>query len=167
MTLAQWIVLAIALLRAAELVHSERNARRLLSMGGQAVGDRHYPAIVGLHALWLLALWWAGRTLPAPDWLLFGLFVLLKLGRLWVIATLGRFWTTRIITLPGAPLVRSGPYRWVRHPNYLIVALEVPLLLYAFDAPALAVLFGSANILLLVHRIRVEEDALRSRRAAA
>ena len=167
MTLPQWIVLAIALMRAGELIHAERNARRLLAIGGHTVGDRHYPAVIGLHAAWLLALWWVGRTLPAPDWLLFGLFVLLELTRLWVIATLGRFWTTRIVTLPEAPLVRSGPYRWLRHPNYLIVALEVPLLLYAFAAPGLAVLFGAANILLLAHRIRVEEGALHPRRAEA
>jgi methyltransferase len=92
---------------------------------------------------------------------------LLEAARLWVVATLGRFWTTRIITLPGAPLVRKGPYKWARHPNYLIVALEIPLLLYAFDAPGLAVLFGAANILLLAYRIRVEEDALRARRLAS
>ena len=165
MTLPQWIVVAVTLLRIGELIHAELNARRLLAAGGHAVGDRHYPAIVGFHALWLLALWWAGRTLSEPDWLLFGFFTMLELGRLWVIATLGRFWTTRIITLPGAPLLKSGPYRWMRHPNYLIVALEVPLLLYAFGAPGLAALFGAANILLLSLRIRVEEDALRPRRA--
>lgn len=165
MTLPQWIVVAIALARVLELIHAHRNARRLLAEGGQAFGDRHYPAIVGLHAGWLAALWWAGRDISEPDWLLFGLFVLLELGRLWVIATLGRFWTTRIITLPEAPLVRDGPYRWVRHPNYLIVALEIPVLLFAYAAPGLAVLFGAANILLLAHRIRVEEDALRHRRS--
>jgi len=166
-TLPQWIVLAIALLRAGELIHAERNARRLLAMGGHAPGDRHYPAIVGLHAAWLVTLWWAGRTLLEPDWLLFGFFVVLELARLWIIVTLGRFWTTRIITVPGAPLVQSGPYRWMRHPNYLVVALEIPLLLYAFSVPGLAVLFGAANILLLAHRIQVEEDALRPRRGVA
>jgi methyltransferase len=166
-TLPQWIVVALALMRAGELVHAGRNARRLLAEGGQSVGDGHYPFIVALHASWLGVLWWIGRRLPQPDWLLFGLFVLLELARLWVVATLGRFWTTRIITVPGAPLVRNGPYKWVRHPNYLIVALEVPLLLYAFNAPALAVLFGATNILLLAYRIRVEEDALRARRVAS
>ncbi len=167
MTLPQWIALAIALLRAAELIHSHRNARRLLAMGGQAFGDRHYPAIVGLHAGWLIALWWTGGLISQPDWLLFAFFVLLEAARFWVIATLGRFWTTRVITVPGAPLVRSGPFQWVRHPNYLIVALEVPLLLFAFAAPGLAALFGAGNILLLAHRIRVEEDALRPRRSPA
>jgi methyltransferase len=164
-TLPQWIVVALVLVRAGELIHAERNARRLLAAGGRSVGDGHYPAIIGLHASWLLTLWWVGRRLSEPDWLLFSLFVLLEAARLWVVATLGRFWTTRIITVPGMPLVRSGPYKWARHPNYLIVALEIPLLLYAFEAPGLAVVFGATNILLLAHRIRVEEDALRPRRA--
>jgi methyltransferase len=72
-----------------------------------------------------------------------------------------------VITVPGAPLVRKGPFRWVRHPNYLIVALQLPLLLFAYAAPGLAALFGAANILVLAHRIRVEEDALRPRRSLA
>jgi len=166
-TLPQWIIVALALMRAGELVHAGRNARRLLALGGHSVGDGHYPFIIALHASWLFTLWWIGRRLTQPDWLLFGLFVLLEAARLWVVATLGRFWTTRVITLPGAPLVRKGPYKWARHPNYLIVALEIPLLLYAFDATGLAVLFGAANILLLAYRIRVEEDALRARRLAS
>ncbi|HXV25486.1 MAG TPA: isoprenylcysteine carboxylmethyltransferase family protein [Alphaproteobacteria bacterium] len=165
MTLPQWIALTIAVLRAAELIYAHRNARRLLAMGGRTFGDRHYPAIVGLHAGWLVALLWTGGLIHQPDWLLFAFFVLLEAARFWVIATLGRFWTTRIVTVPGTPLVRSGPYGWVRHPNYLIVSLEVPLLLFAFAAPGLAVLFGAANILLLAHRIRVEDDALRVRRS--
>ena len=164
MTLPQWIVLALALMRISELAHASRNARRLLAAGGHAVGEGHYPFIIALHASWLGVLWWIGRELAEPDWLLFSLFGLLEAARLWVVATLGRFWTTRVITVPGAPLVRNGPYRWVRHPNYLIVALEIPLLLYAFDAPGFAVLFGAANILLLAHRIRVEEGVLRPRR---
>jgi methyltransferase len=166
-TLSQWIVLAIALLRGLELVHAHRNARRLLAMGGRAHGDGHYPVIVGLHVAWLAALWWAGGRLAEPDWLLFGLWVLLEGARLWVVATLGRFWTTRVITVPGAPLVRKGPFRWMRHPNYAAIALQLPLLLFAYGAPGLAVLFGAANILILAHRIRVEEDALRPRRSLA
>jgi methyltransferase len=163
-TLPQWIVLAIALLRGIELAHAHRNARRLLAEGGQAHGDRHYPVIVGLHVAWLIALWWAGRRISEPDWLL---FVLLEAARLWVVATLGRFWTTRVISVPDAPLVRKGPFRWMRHPNYAVVALQLPVLLFAYAAPGLAVLFGAANILILAHRIRVEEDALRPRRSLA
>ena len=167
MTLPQWIVVALAVFRGLELVHAHRNARRLLAEGGQAHGDGHYPVIVGLHVAWLAALAWAGRSIAEPDWLLFAGFVLLEAGRLWVVASLGRFWTTRVITLPGAPLVRKGPFRWMRHPNYAIIALQLPLLLFAFGAPAFAVLFGAAQILVLAHRIRVEEEALRPRRSLA
>ena len=167
MSVGQWIVAALALLRLMELVHAERNTRRLLAAGGHTVGDRHYPLIVGLHAAWLASLWWAARDVQYPDWALLGLFLALEFARLWVVASLGPYWTTRVVTLPGAPLVRKGPYRWLRHPNYLIVGLEIPLLPFALGAPRLAVVFGAANILLLAHRIRVEEDALRPRQASA
>jgi methyltransferase len=100
----------------------------------------------------------------APDPVLLGVFALLQCVRLWVIVSLGRFWTTRIVTLPGAPLVRRGPYRWFRHPNYLLVAVEIPLLPLAFGAWDLALLFGFANLVLLAYRIRAEEGVLAERR---
>jgi methyltransferase len=165
-TLLQGIVLALALLRLVELVHAERNTRRLKAAGGRTVGDGHYPLIILFHVAWLAVLWWLGGKADRPDWLPLATFGLLEALRLWVIVTLGRYWTTRIVTVPGAPLVAKGPYRWVRHPNYLILALEIPILLYAFGAPALAAIFGSVNILLLAHRLRVEEDALAPRRQA-
>ena len=167
MTLPQWIVVAIALARAAELVHAHRNARRLIAEGGKAYGDGHYPLIVGLHAAWLALLWWAGGRIAEPDWLLFAFFIVLEAARLWVVATHGRFWTTRVISLPTTPLIRGGPFRWIRHPNYLAIALQLPLLLYAYAAPGWAAILGAAHILLLAHRIRVEEEALRPRRSLA
>ena len=115
MTLPQWIVVAIALLHGLELVHAHRNARRLIAEGGRAYGDGHYPVIVGLHVVWLIALGWVGGRIAEPDWLLFAFWVLLEAARLWVVATLGRFWTTRVISVPDAPLVRRGPFRWLRH----------------------------------------------------
>jgi len=83
--------------------------------------------------------------------------------RVWVLATLGRYWTTRIITLPGAPLVRRGPYRWLRHPNYVVVAGEIAVLPLAFGAWQIAVVFSLANALVLWIRIRSEERALATR----
>jgi methyltransferase len=83
------------------------------------------------------------------------------------VATLGRFWTTRVISVPTTPLIRGGPFRWIRHPNYLAIALQLPLLLYAYAAPGWAAILGAAHILLLAHRIRVEEEALRPRRSLA
>ncbi len=96
-------------------------------------------------------------------WPLLAVFALLQAARLWVIASLGRYWTTRIITLPGAPIVRRGPYRWLRHPNYAIVAAEIAVLPLAFGAWPIAVVFSGLNALLLRHRIRLEEQALAPR----
>ena len=95
-----------------------------------------------------------------PRWPLLTLFMLLQSGRIWVIASLGRRWTTRLIVLRGAPLVTGGPYRWFRHPNYLIVAGEMAILPLAFDALAIAVGFSACNALLLLRRIRLEQAAL-------
>lgn len=162
-----WVVLAlVAVQRLAELAYAQRNTRRLLAEGAEESGAGHYPLIVGLHALWLLSL---AVLVPAdqpPHWGLLGLFALLQILRLWVIASLGRFWTTRVITLPDAPLVHRGPYRWFRHPNYLIVAAEILVLPLAFGAWWIAVLFSLANAALLVLRVRVEERALAPRRPA-
>ncbi len=88
------------------------------------------------------------------------MFGLLQLVRLWVIASLGPHWTTRVIVQPGAPLVTRGPYRFLRHPNYAVVALEIPVLPLAFGAWRIALGFGLVNLALLAHRIRVEDRAL-------
>lgn len=162
---AQWIVVAVACLRTAELAYARRNEGRLRAAGGIEHGARHYPLFVALHAAWLLALFVLVPAGIAPNPWLIGMFVLLQAGRIWVIATLGRFWTTRIITVPNAPLVRRGPYRLCRHPNYLVVALELAVLPLAFGAWAIAVVFAVLNAALLWHRIRVEEAALAPREA--
>src|SRR3546814_15982307 len=107
-----WIVLAlVAAQRLAELAYARRNTRRLLAEGAAESGAAHYPLLVGLHALWLLSL---AIFVPAdrqPDWGLLALFAVLQLLRLWVLASLGRFWTTRVITLPGPPRVRPAERR--------------------------------------------------------
>jgi methyltransferase len=89
----------------------------------------------------------------------------LQAARLWVLASLGRFWTTRIVILPGAPLVRRGPYRYLRHPNYLVVAAEIAVLPLVFGAWGIALVFSLLNLVLLIQRIRVEDAALAPRRA--
>jgi len=150
----------VAAQRLAELVLARRNAARLRARGGVESGHGHYPLFMGLHAAWLGAI--AG-TLPADSavsWPLLGLYLALQPLRLWIIASLGGAWTTRIIVVPGARLSRRGPYRWLRHPNYALVALEIPLLPLALGAPWLALGFGVANLALLAWRIRVEEGAL-------
>lgn len=162
-----YIVLAlVALQRLAELAWSARNTRRLLARGAVEIGRRHYPLFVLLHASWLIAI---AVTVPAdtaPSWPLLGVFIVLQGLRIWVVATLGPWWTTRIITLPDAPLVRGGPFRLLKHPNYAVVAAEIAVLPLAFGAWQIAVIWSIANALLLRHRIRVEETALRPRRAA-
>ncbi len=160
MGLAQIVTLLVALQRLAELVYARRNARRLLAAGGVEHGTGHYPLMVALHAGWLVALFVLVPAQAPADLALLGLYGLLQLGRLWVIASLGGRWTTRVIVLPEAPLITRGPYRYVRHPNYLIVALEIPVLPLAFGAWQIALGFGLANLALLAQRIRIEERAL-------
>ncbi|MFN3946238.1 MAG: isoprenylcysteine carboxyl methyltransferase family protein [Allosphingosinicella sp.] len=154
------ILAFVTLQRLGELVLSRRNTRRLLAKGAQEHAPGHYPLIVLVHAGWLAALW---LLAPGRDvaWLPVALFVLLQLARLWVLATLGDRWTTRIIVLPGAPLVARGPYRLVRHPNYWIVAGEIALLPLAFGLVDIAILFSVLNAAVLFVRIRAEERALR------
>jgi methyltransferase len=161
----QWIVLIVAALRLAELVYAARNHRRLLAAGGREIGAGHYPLFVLLHGAWLLALFFLvpadAPVRPVP----LALYILLLAGRAWVILSLGRYWTTRIVTVPDAPLVRGGPYRLLRHPNYAIVVGEIAVLPLVFDAWAIAVVFSVLNAGLLWHRIRVEDAALADRRA--
>ena len=160
-----WLVVGlVALQRLAELVHARRNTRRLLAAGGREVGAGHYPALVALHVLWLLALVvWVPPDRP-PVWPLLGAFLLLQAARIWVLASLGGYWTTRVITLDSAPLSRKGPYRWMKHPNYALVALEIAILPLAFGAWEVALVFSLANGVLLRHRMRLENAALESRR---
>ena len=145
--------------RLAELMLSQRNTKRLLARGAYEVAPGHYPFLVTLHAAWLATLWFLGPGPPIEIVPLI-LFALLQLGRVWVIATLGERWTTRIIVLPGAPLVKTGPYRWVNHPNYLIVLGEIAVLPLVFGLPMVAILFSALNGLLLWVRIRCENQAL-------
>jgi methyltransferase len=155
-------VLILALVtaqRLAELWLSNRNTRRLLDQGAVEIGRGHYPLIVGVHVAWLAALWWLAPGRPI-NWPLLFVFVLLQLARLWVLATLGPRWTTRIIVLPGARLVRSGPYRYVDHPNYLIVALEIAVLPLVFGLAGVALVFSLLNAAVLSIRIRAENEAL-------
>lgn len=161
---AQWLVLAVAGLRLLELAYAGRNARRLLARGGREVGAGHYPLLVALHAAWLVAVFMAVPAATPPSVPLAGLFAALLAARLWTIASLGRYWTTRVITLPAEPLVRRGPYRFLRHPNYVIVAGEIAVLPLMFGAWRLALLFSIVNTALLWHRIRVEDRALAPRR---
>lgn len=160
MTGAALLLAFVTVQRLAELAWARRNETRLRAAGAVETGAAHYPLIVALHAAWLACCWLTGWNAPVqPLWL--ALFVVLQLCRVWVLATLGPRWTTRVFSLPGETLVRRGPYRFVRHPNYLVVALEIPVLPLALGRPDVAVAFGLANVALLAWRIRVEDRAIR------
>jgi methyltransferase len=154
-----WLVGFVAAQRLAELVFVARNTRRLMRAGGVEAGRADYPLIVSLHVAWLAGLAILGHAQPVNGWLL-AAFVLVEAGRAWVIVTLGRRWTIRVIVVPGETLVREGPYRLVRHPNYVIVALEIALVPLILGLPVFAVVFSLLNAAVLYRRIRVENAAL-------
>jgi methyltransferase len=154
-----WLIAFVALQRFAELGLAQWNTARLRGAGGVEFGGSHYPLIVALHVFWLLGLWMFGHVHRInPIW--FAIFILLQAGRLWVIASLGRRWTTRVIVLPGVPPLARGPYRWLRHPNYAVVALEFAVVPLALGSPLFALVFSAANAALLTYRIGLENQAL-------
>ena len=159
MSPATVILALVTLQRLGELALSRHNTSRLLARGAIEVGAGHYPLVVTLHASSLLALWIFGRDQDV-DLTAIAAFVVLQGLRLWVLATLGPRWTTRIIVLPGEPLVASGPYRYFSHPNYAVVAAEIALLPLALHLPLLAVIFTALNAAVLAIRIRIEARAL-------
>jgi methyltransferase len=159
MILSIVILALVTVQRLGELALSRRNTRRLLSRGATEFGAGHYPLMVALHAAWLVGLWVLAWDQPANlAWL--ALFVVLQALRVWVIASLGERWTTRIIVLPQAPLVRRGPYRLLPHPNYVVVAGEMLVLPLVFGLGLYGLVFFALNAAVLWVRIRAENTAL-------
>jgi methyltransferase len=159
MSAASIILALVTLQRLGELVLARRNTQALMARGAVEVGASHYPLLVSMHAAWLIALWIYGYDQPV-DLIPLIAFIGLQGLRCWVLATLGPRWTTRIIVLPGAPLVTGGPYRYIAHPNYLVVAAEIALLPLALHLPWLALIFSALNAVVLAIRIRAEQHAL-------
>lgn len=164
--LPQIVVLLMVVQRVAELVLAKRNTRRLMARGAHEEGARHYPLFIALHTAWLASVFLLVSPGSKILWPLLAALAALQLARLWVIVSLGPYWTTRVITLPGAPLVRRGPYRFMKHPNYAVVVLEIALLPLAFGAWGIAAVFSALNAVLLLYRISVEERAIRDRASA-
>lgn len=164
MTALYWTLGLVALQRLIELAHARSNTAQLRRQGAVEADAGGYPLYVLLHAGWLASLLVFVPATTSPVWALIGVFALLQLGRIWVIVSLGPYWTTRIVTLPGAALVRTGPFRYLRHPNYLLVAAEIALLPLAFGAFAIAAIFSTLNLMLIARRIRIEERVLAPRR---
>ena len=162
-----WFELLFALVilqRLIELGIAKRNAAYIRALGGYEVGAEHYRWIVLLHASFFASLLLEtverGRLHEPPSLLPFAVFLLAQALRVWCLSALGRFWNTRIYILPGSEPVRRGPYRFLRHPNYTVVALELFTLPLAFGALYTALLFSLLNALILRVRIRAEEQAL-------
>lgn len=161
MTLAIIVLLLVTLQRLAELVIARRNTARLLAEGAREASPKHYPLIVGLHAAWLTGLWIVAYDIQ-PDLFLLGVFLILQAMRVWVLLTLGPRWTTRIIVLPDAPLIKDGPFRFVAHPNYCVVAAELLVLPLTFGLVWYGLVFTVLNAVILTIRIRAENQALPS-----
>jgi methyltransferase len=162
MILAAVILGLVTLQRLGELVLARRNTDRLRAQGAHEVAAGHYPLIVALHGVWLAGLWYLvlSGSADAVSWAWLGVFVILQALRVWVIASLGPRWTTRIMVLPGAPLVAGGPYRFLAHPNYCVVAAEILVLPLVFGLVGYGIVFSILNAAILWIRIRAEEAAL-------
>ncbi len=159
------LIAIFAVERLWEVRLSLANARRALAEGGKEYGKGHYPVMVVLHTLFLIAcpleVWLLDRGFtPWPGWLMLAVSLLTQGLRYWVITTLGWRWNTRVIIVPGLPLVAAGPFRWLRHPNYVAVCLELLALPLVHGAWMTALVFTVANALLLRVRIGVENRAL-------
>jgi methyltransferase len=160
-------VLLVALERLAEVAWAAHNTKALLAKGACEVGRAHYPLFIALHSAWLAAILLTAPFGGVVEWLALAIFIAMQPLRVWVLLTLGGRWTTRILIMPEAPLVRAGPYRYVRHPNYMIVICEIAALPIAFGEWGVALVFTILNGLLLGWRIKVEEAALAPMRGLA
>jgi methyltransferase len=165
-TAAEFILAAVTLQRAAELVLSAFNTRKLLADGAVEVAPGHYPLIVAVHAAWLISLWVLGRD-QAVNVVALLLYLALQGLRVWVMWSLGSRWTTRIIIVPARPLVSAGPYRLLSHPNYAVVAGEIAVLPLVLGLPLEAAIFTILNAAVLAIRIQAENRALASRQTMA
>ncbi len=144
--------------RLSELFIAKRNTARLLERGAVEHGASHYPVMVALHTFWILALVVFGFDQAVSlAWL--GLFAILQGFRVWILTSLGGRWTTRVIVL-NEPLVLTGPFRWFRHPNYMLVVAEIIVTPMVLGLIWVAVLFTALNAAMLMWRIRIEERAL-------
>jgi methyltransferase len=164
-----WPVWALAVFayviiqRLAELVYANANTRRLLAEGGKEHAAGHYPLFIILHSSWLIAIALFAMPAAQPELWLLAAFIASQAFRFWTLASIGRWWTTRIISAPDFPRVKKGPYRLIPHPNYTVVVIEIFLLPFLLGAAWVAVIFTVLNLALLTVRIIAEERALSER----
>ena len=162
----QIAALLLLLQRGLEEIYSERNTRRLIAEGGREAGRDYYPVVAITHLAWIAAIFLIISPAAPILWPLLALYLLLQVARYWVIATLGRYWTHRIITLQGAPIVRRGPYRYVSHPNYAVTIAETFLLPAVFGGWALGIIMTAVWSAVLYYKIVLEDRALAERKTA-
>lgn len=162
---AQIVLAYVIVQRLAELAYANANTRRLLSEGGCEHGRGHYPLFIVLHSGWLISIALFAVPSVQPDLLLLNAFIASQTFRFWTLASIGRWWTTRIISAPHFPRVKKGPYRFIKHPNYALVVVEIALVPLLLGAPAMAITFSVLNAAMLWWRIRIEEAVLSERQS--
>jgi methyltransferase len=153
------ILLLVTAQRLIELIYSHRNARMLLDRGGYEVGRVHYGLMLLLHVAWLATLWWYAWDRPV-EWSMVVVYLLLQVARAWMLMALGPRWTMRIIVTPDEPMEASLFTRFLRHPNYLVLALEVLVMPLAFGLWWHALLFTVANAVMIYWRLRIEDETI-------
>ena len=162
---AQAVFAYVVIQRLAELAYANANTRRLLAEGGREYGAAHYPLFIVLHTGWLISIALFAEPTIRPDLLLLNAFIASQTFRFWTLASIGRWWTTRIISAPYFPTVKRGPYRFIKHPNYALVVVEIALLPLLLVAPMMALTFSLLNAALLWWRIKVENAVLGERQS--
>lgn len=159
------VLVIVIMQRLVELFIAKRNEKWMKSQGAFEAGASHYPYMVAMHVLFFISLIMEVIVLDrdlSPIWPLFlAIFLLAQVLRVWCLSSLGKYWNTKIIVLPNAKVVRKGPYKWIRHPNYVIVATELIVLPLLFSAYFTAILFTLLNIWMMSVRIPAEEQALK------
>lgn len=161
-----WVFLVLAYLivqRLGELVYAASNTRRLLSQGAREFGADHYHYFILLHGSWILLMVMLARPDHALNPFLLSAFFLSQILRLWTLASIGKWWTTRIISAPHFPRVKKGPYKFLSHPNYTVVIIEVAIVPMLLGLWWVAILFSVLNAILLRHRIGIENQVLTER----
>ena len=164
---AQVAALLVLVQRGLEELHSQRNTRALIAEGAVEAGRSYYPVVAAAHLAWIASIFFLISADAPVIWPLLTLFLLLQIVRYWVIGTLGRYWTHRIITLEDAPFVKVGPYRWLKHPNYAVTLAETLLLPLVFGAFALGVIMTAVWAAVIRYKIELEDAALAERRSGA
>lgn len=160
---AQVAALLVLAQRGLEQLHSNRNTKRLLARGAREAGQGFFPVVAVTHLMWLASIFFLVPREAQVVWPLLWLFLLLQCARYWIIATLGRFWTHGVLTLDSAPVVRKGPYRLLRHPNYVVNVLETMVLPSVFGAYALGLIMAATCWSVMRYKAGLEDRALSGR----